>query len=417
MWVNKTALMLWAVTLTFALANGHRLFYSLFCLLTGLLLASFLWAWANVHWVRFHRHTRTRRSQVGKLAEERFTVRNTGPFPKLWLEVQDHSDLPGHRASRVIHSLRAGQEHSWVVKTTCRRRGRFTLGPVTLASGDPFGLFRLERRLDFTSHILVYPATVELPPFPLATGVLPGGEALRRRTHHVTTNVAGVRDYMPGDSFGRIHWPSTARTGRLISKEFELDPLSDVWLFLDMDLSVHAGYWPQEVGEEREPMVFRRGKPRLDIPPTSEEYGVVIAASLARQFISLGRAVGLVAYGQRHLVISPDRGSRQLLKILEALALARAKGRTPLRQVLTLEWRRLSGNVFPFIITPSASLDWVDTLEELRRRGTTAVVFLLDASSFGPAPRPDEVEARLKAAGVPTCVVHKGDDLTALRPR
>jgi hypothetical protein len=56
------------------------------------------------------------------------------------------------------------------------------------------------------------------------SGLLSGGEALRRRTHYVTTNASGVRDYAPGDSFSRIHWRSTARRNRLIVKEFELDP-------------------------------------------------------------------------------------------------------------------------------------------------------------------------------------------------
>jgi uncharacterized protein (DUF58 family) len=58
---------------------------------------------------------------------------------------------------------------------------------------------------------------------------------------YVTTNVAGVREYAPGDSFNRIHWPSTARAGRLIVKEFELDPTADIWLFLDMQREVQAG--------------------------------------------------------------------------------------------------------------------------------------------------------------------------------
>jgi uncharacterized protein (DUF58 family) len=60
--------------------------------------------------------------------------------------------------------------------------------------------------------------------FPLPSGLLSGGEALRRRTHQITPNAAGVRDYAPGDPLNRIHWISTARRRRLMVKEFELDP-------------------------------------------------------------------------------------------------------------------------------------------------------------------------------------------------
>ncbi len=63
---------------------------------------------------------------------------------------------------------------------------------------------------------------------------LSGGEARHRRTYQLTSNVAGVRDYVHGDSLNRIHWPSSARAGRLIAKEFELDPTADIWLYLDL---------------------------------------------------------------------------------------------------------------------------------------------------------------------------------------
>ena len=71
-------------------------------------------------------------------------------------------------------------------------------------------------------------------------GILPGGDALRRRTHYVTTNASGVRDYAPGDSYSRIHWRSTARRDRLIVKEFELDPLADIWIVPDMSVFGHT---------------------------------------------------------------------------------------------------------------------------------------------------------------------------------
>ena len=57
-------------------------------------------------------------------------------------------------------------------------------------------------------------ADVHPDDYPTVEAVRHRGEALRRRTHYVTTNAAGVRDYAPGDSFGRIHWPSTARRNR-----------------------------------------------------------------------------------------------------------------------------------------------------------------------------------------------------------
>ena len=81
-------------------------------------------------------------------------------------------------------------------------------------------------------------------------------------------------------------------------KEFELDPFADIWLVLDLDQRIMAGSGVESV----------------------EEYAVTICASLAKYFLDENRAVGFAAQG---LHLSPDRGTRQLLKILEVLAFVR----------------------------------------------------------------------------------------------
>ncbi|HID62525.1 MAG TPA: DUF58 domain-containing protein, partial [Anaerolineae bacterium] len=313
---NRLVFALGLACLVAALATGRDLFFNLTYLIAAVIIVSYVWTWTSVRWVRLTRYLWAKKAQVGKTYEERFVVRNTGLLPKLWLEVRDHSTLPGHQASYVINSFGAGRERGWTVRTLCQQRGRFTLGPVTLTSGDPFGLFKMQRELPQTSTIVVYPAIVELPSFATPTGHLPGGDALRRRTHYITTNVRGVRDYAPGDSFNRIHWPSTARKERLIVKEFELDPLADIWLFLDMDRTVQAELEWEPVFDRREPALLWTKRPRLELAPSTEEYAVTITASLAKHFLVRDRAVGLVTYAQQREVIPADRGERQLSKIL-----------------------------------------------------------------------------------------------------
>ena len=131
---------------------------------------------------------------------------------------------------------------------------------MTLTSGDPLGIFRFTRETPDTASLVVTPADGR-PARASArpTGYLPGGESVHRRTPYVTSSVSGVRDYVPGDSINRIHWPSTARTGRLISKEFELDPLADVWMFLDMYEDAHAeAPWNETDDDTGLPWLTRR---------------------------------------------------------------------------------------------------------------------------------------------------------------
>jgi uncharacterized protein (DUF58 family) len=186
--------MLWAATFLAALSTGHDLFYKLAYLLSALIVLCLGWAWLNVSGVRLERQARSSRSQVGKPFEERFTVNNTLFLPKLWLELEDGSDLPGHQVSRVVSVLGGRISAGWTVRTTCWWRGRFTLGPIVMTSSDPFGLFEMRRFFPSLSTVLVYPATVDLPHFAPSVGQLLGGSIVHRRTHYVTPNVSTVRD-------------------------------------------------------------------------------------------------------------------------------------------------------------------------------------------------------------------------------
>ena len=402
----------WLLSLAFALNTGRDLAWNIFYLITATILLSALWAYTNVNWVRVGRFTRARRAQVGKLAEEQFEVRNLSRLPKLWLEVRDFSTLPGHHASHVVSSLGGQRRQRWMVRTVCQQRGRFMLGPLTLSSGDPLGLFRFSRTLPATSPIVVYPITVDIPAFSPPIGILTGGDAMRRRTHYVTTNVSGVRDYEPGDSYNRIHWRSVARTGRLVVKEFELDPTADLWLIVDMDRSVQVAAPWQPVEHDEGPAILWKDSPRdITLAPSTEEYAVSVAASLARHFIMRNRSVGLVAHSRHREVLQADRGERQLTKILETLAVIETLGNIPFSQVLTGEGQSLSRHTTLIVITASPDPTWVAALRDLQRRGVYSVAVVIDAASFGPSLPSSTVVSELMASGIVSYLVKRDDPL------
>src|SRR5262245_14934108 len=374
-----------------------------------------MWAWLNLHWVRVTRQTRANHVQVGGFIEERLILQNTGPLPKLWLELKDNSNLPLHRATRVVSNLRGRQQQSWQVRTPCYRRGRFTLGPVSLYSSDPFGLFLLKKDLpqNFTSHVVIYPLAVNLPAFQPPIGELSGGEAVRRRTHYVTTNVSTVREYVPGDSFNRVHWPSTARTGRLMVKEFELDPVADIWLFLDMEKRVQAGPSHDQLPLPRLPEVHWEKLPDFELPPSTEEYAIAIAASLSKHFLAQNRNLGLITYpsAQHREIAQSDRGERQLTRIYEMLAVTQANGTIPLAEVLAAETMRLSRNTTVIVITSAIDPEWVAAARNLFTRGVKVTGVLIDPGSFDMPYDSLEAEIELTASHVHHYVVRQGDPL------
>ncbi|MEP7199156.1 MAG: DUF58 domain-containing protein, partial [Chloroflexota bacterium] len=409
--INIKPFLLFGFLLGASLATGRDLFFQLAYLMGAVIVLSFLWTWYSVRWLEFERHEKAQRTQVGRIHEERLVLRNRGRLPKLWLEVRDHSDLPNHTAGRVIDFLSGRSERNWLVRTVCAQRGRFTLGPITIRSSDPFGIFENTREVNVVEHLVVWPQTVDLPTFAPPIGRLTGGEALQRRTHHVTTNVSGVREYYPGDSFNRIHWKSTARHNRLIVKEFELDPSADIWLFLDMDKHAHVGTVAPVAITEVAPLPLLISRANFQIEPTTEEYAVVIAASVAKHFIGRGKSVGLITYGQRREVIVADRGERQLNKILEALAVVRAQGEIPMAEVLAAEGKTFGRNVTVVVITPSVWTDWLGIVQDMARRSLQPVVTLVESKSFGGAINSDNVKAGLISTNVPLYTIKQGDDL------
>lgn len=391
-----------------ALSTGRRLPYQLAYVLTGLLVGAWAIAWLNVRGWVLERHVSTRRASVGDWLEEHFLLRNRLWLPRLWLEVRDESTLPGHRASQVIPGVGPRGRYPWHVRTRLLARGIFRLGPTLLRSSDPFGLFSFAKRLPEARELIVYPYTAPLTLFPLPQGRFSGGEFLRERSLHVTTTVASVREYQPGDPFNRIHWPTTARTGRLMSKEFEADPLADIWLVLDLHADVYTGaFWEPEDFHRADTLFLDFGRWANPLPPHAAEYAVAAAASIARYALQRDRMLGLITYGPDQLLIQPDRGERQLHRVLEALAGVSLTYRMSVEQVLTAMFGIFQRNTTLVLVTGNWTTRWIPPLLELRRRSVWPVVVLVDSATFGPLPSVRAVLPILAEHAIPTFVMEK----------
>jgi uncharacterized protein (DUF58 family) len=374
-----------------AVISGYWFFYRATYVLAGLVALCFIWARVQAGALEVQVERANDRLQVGQEAEARVRLKSDSNFTKIWLEAEDKTDMPGRHARTVV-TLPSRGTRNWKVSLNCSRRGVFSAGPVRITTGDPFGLFRLSQDYGERQQILVLPRPEELPYFWSPVAQLPGEGIVRRRTHYVTPNASGVREYYPGDSYNRIHWRSTARLGRLMVKTFEMDPTSNVWVLLDLNESVQAGE-----GDE-----------------STEEYGVRIATSLAYHFVQSNRVLGLIAYGHETVVLDPTRGSQQYGRILEAMAVARATGTTSLDRVLEEENRRFGRHTTLLVVTPSAGDEWLPAMESAVQHGTRAAVVLLDAASFGANEAPALPLESLAAIGVPAYTVRAGSDISLM---
>ena len=329
-------------------------------IMAGSWLLSFIWTFSLARRLFMDRKMRYGWAQVGDQLEERFTINNDSFLPALWLEVDDHSNLPGYTAGRVT-SIGANQSMEWKTEGACTRRGLFNLGPTTLRSGDPLGLCSLELVHPNSTILMVLPPVLPLPAIEIAAGGRAGeGRHSSRAALETTVSVETVREYVAGDPLKAIHWPTSARRNALYVRQFEHMPSSDWWIFLDLEGRVQVGS-----GYE-----------------STEEHGIILAASLTHRGLREGHSVGLVMSSPELTWISPQHSSGHSMSILRALALAQP-GTRPLSDLLEDAQKSVRHGASLIVITPNVQADWAAPMLQLVKIGITPTVLLLDPLSFG----------------------------------
>ena len=152
------------------LIDPSRVWTILLVGLGGLWLISYVWAWSLAEHLTVVREMRYGWVQVGDALEERFTLKNASWLPATWVEIEDHSSLPGYDAS-LATGVDGSGTNQWRKKGTCSRRGLYQLGPTSLHTGDPFGIFSVTITDPAKATLMVMPPVVPLPPLE----IIPGG--------------------------------------------------------------------------------------------------------------------------------------------------------------------------------------------------------------------------------------------------
>ncbi len=387
-------LVLGLITFGTGAATGFELFYRLLYVILLTVVASYVWTWLMLRRLDVTADERSRQVRVGDDIEETLTARNQGVIPKHALEIQDQTDVPGGISGAGVN-LSSGSSLTWDRKAIARARGMFSLGPIRVTGTDPFGLFRRHKRFGPPVSLMVYPRVYPLPGFEVPAADLFGESATRKRTHNVTPHASTVRDYAFGDSLSRVHWNSTARLGKLMSKEFDLGRASEIWIVVDLFRDVQAG----------------------ELEESTDEYAVTIAASLAKRYLDAELPVGLVAYGDLRYFLPAETGTGQEERIMQYLALGKPVGTVPLEIVLPNEEMLWGHNSSLVVVTSSHNTEWPVALRELTKRGVRIVAVHVDAQSFGGFFDSSEIPSLLYSSGIQSYTVKKGDDIPAAMGR
>ncbi|MDX2376638.1 DUF58 domain-containing protein [Microbacterium sp. LRZ72] len=135
--------------------------------------------------------------------------------------------------------LRPGHVVAQPLRIPALRRGIVTVGPVTSVRSDPVGLLRREHGGEGVHRIYVHPRTVAIPS--TSAGFVRDLEGRpTRRLVDADMSFHAIREYVPGDSRRQIHWKSTAKTGRLMVRQFEETRRSRIAVVLGLAAEEYA---------------------------------------------------------------------------------------------------------------------------------------------------------------------------------
>jgi len=253
---------------------------------------------------------------------------------------------------RSLPSLPPGSSGEVRLECLPLRRGLLRFTAVTVARPDPLGLFQGLRNLPKPQTVLILPKRYALPPIALP-GVMkyqPGGVAQASSVGQ-SEEFVSLRPYRSGDPLRRIHWPSWAKAGEPVVKEFQDEFFVRHALVLDTFLDA----------------------PESDL----FEEAVSVAASFACAIQTQESLLDLMFVGPQAICLTAGRGVAHVEQMLEILAAARPcrdRSFETLCQLVLDHMSLVSGCILVLVRWDEARRDLV---RRLRAMGVPLVVLMI----------------------------------------
>lgn len=281
-------------------------------------------------------------------------------------------------------------EVRWTYPLSPRRRGEHATGPLTARVLGPWGLAWAQRDLIPAAPVRVYPQVR----WEGRVGQLLALAQRRRmgqtpqRMHGLGSEPYALREYLPGDPIGKIHWKATARHGRPVTREDTWERSARLIVLLDC-------------GRAMASMDGRRSK--LD-------YALAATLALTRVAAARGDQVTIVAFAGRVLrTVRVRSGGRGAWAAYEALYDVEAELAEPAYDLAAeaafdVEPRSATAVLFTSVVDLAAAELLRESLLRLGRRHWALLLNLEDpelrALAADPPSTPAAAFAQVASLGV-----------------
>ncbi|WP_248929779.1 DUF58 domain-containing protein [Paenibacillus hamazuiensis] len=246
MWSAFGLFSLWGASLAYGLIWDGKPAWALFFALTALLLyASLTYAFTLQH-IHVERKGSRERHIGGQTAEITVQVRIRSAFPLLWLMLEETwlHEQSGERLAfgKLVFPWYRGSL-AFRYATGALSRGIYRLEQSQAVTGDGFGLFEKSRILSGDNTLVVLPRPLPCDMWRDFAGE-EGARALQSLLRS-SPHIGGVREYVHGDPWNRIHWRSSAKADGWKSKLNEPETTHGLLIYIDT-----SGFRPGERFEQ-----------------------------------------------------------------------------------------------------------------------------------------------------------------------
>ncbi|HWQ46282.1 MAG TPA: DUF58 domain-containing protein [Longilinea sp.] len=335
------------------------------------------WQKNSLSHVTYQRRFHFRRGFPGETTTAKIMVANQKNLPLTWLRAIDPwpmSACPedpdilvpflGDQTILVNHfSLLRKEKITRTYPIRFIKRGVHTVGPAKLESGDLFGIYSSVKEMPGQEYLTVFPALLPSNELNINTEDPFGDRRTAHRLFEDPNQSMGIRPYQQGDSFRRVHWASTAKTGELQVRVYQ--PVSAKVLEVCMNVSSTETDWGNEVTT-----------PKL-------ERLASVAATFIYQTVQQGYSVGLMsngflAHSDQPFRIQPSRSPDHLGTLLSCLAAMTALTSAPFSRYLMRAVSKVPYGATLIVITPVVTQELAETLFALKRYRLHTTLVSLD---------------------------------------
>jgi uncharacterized protein (DUF58 family) len=293
----------------------------------------------NIEELRVHRELEKEKVFKDDFVHVKVIIENTGKNSFDFLEIRDYFNPQLFRLILGENFISTRIDSKGIIKFSYvlepKVRGEYPLGPLSVTVKDRLGFNSLERIIpDSVTDILVYPPYEDIKRIEIlgSKRSLQLNYGLQRsKQKGLGSEFYGMRKYVYGDQFRLIDWKASARTQKLIVKEFESERDVSVMVLVDSSSTMAGGA----------------------IENTKFEYAIRACMLLTKVALTRRDKVGVFTFSDKKNFnfLKPGGGQDHFYQVLDFVARVKPQGKCKIVEAIDFFTRRYQKRSLLFIIS------------------------------------------------------------------